>query len=100
MLRRFDVSCTHHKVNYMLYWGSALGSYRHHGLIPWDDEIDIWTPLEDARKFAEVVKSMGSNYRLNTHQGVRYKIFDNNYSQQAGNRAWRWPFLDICFYTG
>ena len=35
----------------MLFRSSAIGAVRHGGIIPWDDDVDVYMPREDFRKF-------------------------------------------------
>lgn len=41
MLKDFDAVCREHHISYQLFAGTALGAVRHHGFIPWDDDVDV-----------------------------------------------------------
>ncbi len=41
ILKELDTICKRHDAEYFLTGGSALGAIRHHGFIPWDDDIDV-----------------------------------------------------------
>lgn len=43
--------CNKHKIDYCLAYGSALGAERHHGFIPWDDDVDIYMTAESYKRF-------------------------------------------------
>lgn len=62
---------------YNLRWyvssGTAIGAVRHHDIIPWDDDIDIFLPREDYDKFLELSKKMDERkYKL-------YSYYDEGY---------------------
>lgn len=47
LLVEFDRVCRKNGLTYYMYSGSMLGVIRHHGFIPWDDDIDVIMPRKD-----------------------------------------------------
>ena len=57
MLSGFDTICKKNGIAYSLGFGSMLGAIRHHGIIPWDDDIDIIIDRENYGRLANAVGS-------------------------------------------
>ena len=58
LLFKFDEVCRKHNINYSLAYGSLLGIVRHKGIIPWDDDIDVFMLREDY----EVLKTLKDEF--------------------------------------
>lgn len=54
-----DIFCEQHGIEYCLMGGSALGSKRHGGFIPWDDDLDIFMTPDNYEKFREAFNREG-----------------------------------------
>lgn len=56
VLMEIDRVCKKHNIQYFADWGTLLGTVRHGGFIPWDDDLDIVMKREDYQKFMNVAR--------------------------------------------
>lgn len=53
ILRQFIEICEKLNLKWFILYGSCLGAVRHHGFIPWDDDIDVGLMRDDYELFLE-----------------------------------------------
>lgn len=56
LLEEFMKICKKHGLTYYLVFGSLLGAVRNHGIVPWDDDVDIAMPRKDYELFLMAAK--------------------------------------------
>ncbi len=55
LLRRVDMVFRQNGITYFAVYGTCLGAVREHGIIPWDDDVDIAVWREDFRRALQVL---------------------------------------------
>ena len=60
ILKAFMQICDKHGLRYYCCAGTAIGAVRHHGIIPWDDDIDVIMPRPDYDQARNVQVYTGS----------------------------------------
>ena len=84
-------------ITYFMYGGTLLGSYRHHGRIPWDDDIDLLVPTTQKARLHRALESQGPAYVVNSSPKYRWKFYADN-SSFVRHKRWKYPYVDISFY--
>lgn len=66
-MKKFSDLCNDNNLYYIIAFGTLLGSVRHKGLIPWDDDIDLIMYFDDMKKIKKLLDDFSNRYG--------YKIF-------------------------
>ena len=77
MLKEFDRVCRENDLSYCAAYGTLLGTVRHKGFIPWDDDLDLMMPRRDFDKLTKIA----------------HLVFNAPYFLQTAEN-------DECFYGG
>ena len=71
ILKDFIKICEYNNIEYFMCGGSLLGTIRHEGFIPWDDDIDIIMFRSEYEKFVEIYeKNPLDKYELLTPENT------------------------------
>ena len=69
MMKDFDDLCRRNQIQYFLAGGTLLGAVRHHGFIPWDDDVDLMMLREEYEKLCRLpVSEFPNHFFLQTVQ--------------------------------
>lgn len=67
-LSAFARFCDEQGLRYYLVGGTLLGAVRHHGFIPWDDDIDVGLPRSDYERFIKLAgNGIGDRYAVSSY---------------------------------
>lgn len=62
-LKAFNRFCEENNLMYYAAYGTCLGAVRHHGFIPWDDDMDVYMLRADYERFLAIREKLrGTSY--------------------------------------
>ena len=94
ILSRIKTICDENGLHYALCGGTLLGAVRHHGFIPWDDDIDVDILRDDYYKLEELLQK-DDELVLRRYYKYMYSGAEAGYLSRVKLRASDQFFVDI-----
>lgn len=77
ILKEFIRVCDENNLTYFANGGTCIGAIRHHGFIPWDDDIDVMMPREDYEKLLKLQNPWSDDkYFLQTFRTDKHYVLN------------------------
>ncbi|XP_070184079.1 uncharacterized protein [Littorina saxatilis] len=93
----FTRVCDAAGVTYFVFEASLMGVRRHHGMVPWDDDIDIVVNASQWRELHAVLSSV-PGFELFAPSDVQWKFYLSA-SHAFPDKPFKFPYLDIFFFS-
>nr|KAG5710870.1 hypothetical protein BaRGS_027021 [Batillaria attramentaria] len=89
-------ACRENKWTYFLVGGTLLGAHRHHGMIPWDVDVDM---VINGSHWREVRHVLGNTpgFTLWAQRDGVWRFFLSD-APPVPNQDWNWPYMDLFFF--
>lgn len=85
ILKEFQQICNNNGLRYFVVAGSMLGAVRHHGFIPWDDDIDVAMPRTDYDRFLKIApKQLSPDYYLESPRDRKHVTIVSTITSKKG----------------
>ncbi len=90
--------CADNEIRYFAAGGTMIGAIRHHGFIPWDDDIDVYMKRSDYDKFLSLKSKLNStDYEIIDSSNDGYYCGMAKFSHRQSTI---WEFQSIPFVLG
>ena len=85
ILKALTRICEDHGLTFFCCAGTAIGAVRHHGIIPWDDDIDVIMPRPDYDRLLEIAKKedFGKYELVTPYDNEAYPLYFSKLSDKT-----------------
>ena len=87
MMRWFHEFCVRNHIRYYAVGGTVLGTIRHRGFIPWDDDIDVGVPRKDYNRLIQLMQRLPKDFPYTLEAPLQNKDYIYPFSKLYDTRT-------------